>query len=460
MSNEVKIQILKDKREKINNVSCSFCTAKWLQTTLMLQNGYNHSCHHPAPHKIPLEEIAADPAALHNSKFKKLQRAKMLNGERPSECEYCWNIEDLDKEYFSDRHYKTADTWAWDRFDEIASSDPNANVYPSYLEVSFSNACNFACAYCSPEISSKWMEDIKQHGPYPTKHGAHHLDYLEKTGKMPYRHNDDNPYVNAFWKWFPEAVQHLKVLRITGGEPTMSKDTWKLLDYLIENPRQGLDVAINTNACVENKLIDKLIEKINKLHELGVKVDIYTSLESTGLQAEYVRDGLVYGRWLMNVDRLLKETKSTVAIMTTINILSLPTFIDFIMLIMDFRKIYNKNFEYNRVPLSINYLRWPPHLQFTLLDKQERVNTANTIELFCEGWLKYNSSEKYARIYLEEFDQIKRLCDYLRTAETATDHRLDFVRYIQAYDKRRGKNFAQTFPIYEHLLEEWDAKKT
>jgi hypothetical protein len=460
MSNEVKIQILKDKREKINNVSCSFCTAKWLQTTLMLQNGYNHSCHHPAPHKIPLEEIAADPAALHNSKFKKLQRAKMLNGERPSECEYCWNIEDLDKEYFSDRHYKTADTWAWDRFDEIASSDPNANVYPSYLEVSFSNACNFACAYCSPEISSKWMEDIKQHGPYPTKHGTHHLDYLEKTGKMPYRHNDDNPYVNAFWKWFPEAVQHLKVLRITGGEPTMSKDTWKLLDYLIENPRQGLDVAINTNACVENKLIDKLIEKINKLHELGVKVDIYTSLESTGLQAEYVRDGLVYGRWLMNVDRLLKETKSTVAIMTTINILSLPTFIDFIMLIMDFRKIYNKNFEYNRVPLSINYLRWPPHLQFTLLDKQERVNTANTIELFCEGWLKYNSSEKYARIYLEEFDQIKRLCDYLRTAETATDHRLDFVRYIQAYDKRRGKNFAQTFPIYEHLLEEWDVKKT
>jgi hypothetical protein len=459
MSNEQRIQILKDKREKINSVSCSFCTAKWLQTTLMLQNGYNHSCHHPAPHKIPLEEVLADPAALHNSKFKKEQRAKMLKGERPKECDYCWNIEDLDKDYFSDRHYKTADTWAWDRFDEIAASNPQDNVYPSYLEVSFSNACNFACAYCSPEISSKWMEDIKQNGPYPTKHGAHHLEYLEQTGKMPYRHNDDNPYVNAFWKWFPDALPHLKVLRITGGEPTMSKDTWKLLDYLIENPRQGLDIAINTNACVEKKLVDKLIEKINKLHEVGVKVDIYTSLESTGFQAEYARDGLVYGNWLLTVDRLLKETKSTVAIMTTVNILSLSSFIDFIMLVMDFRKEYNTSFEHNRIPLSINYLRWPPHLQATLLDTDERIQTANTIEVFCEGWLKYYSKEKYARIYLEEFDQIKRFCDYMRTSETAVEHRQDFVRYIQAYDKRRGKDFAQTFPLYANLLEDWNAKE-
>ena len=278
MSNEQKIQLLKNKRDKINNVSCSFCTAKWLQTTLILQNGYNHSCHHPAPHKIPLEEIQADPAALHNSKFKKEQRAKMLKGERPSECGYCWKIEDLGKDYFSDRHYKTSDVWAWDRFEDIAKSDPQDNVYPSYLEVSFSNACNFACAYCSPEISSKWMEDVKQNGPYPTKHGAHNLDYLEQTGKMPIPNREYNPYVEAFWKWFPDALSYLKVLRITGGEPTMSKDTWKLLDYLIENPRKGLDVAINTNGCVEDVLIDRLIFKINQLAKVGVKVDVYSSL--------------------------------------------------------------------------------------------------------------------------------------------------------------------------------------
>jgi len=459
MTNEERIKILEDKRKKINSISTSFCTAKWLQTTLYLQNGYNHSCHHPAPHKIPLKEIEADPAALHNSQYKKEQRLKMLTGERPSECSYCWKIEDLGKDYFSDRHYKTSDTWAWNRIDEIATSDPAKNVYPSYLEVSFSNACNFACAYCSPEISSKWMEDIKTHGPYPTKHGAHHLDYLEKSGKMPYKNRDHNPYVEAFWKWFPDALPHLKVLRITGGEPTMSKDTWRLLDYLIENPHPDLDVAINTNACVEEKLIDRLIQKISALKQVGTKVDVYTSLESTGKQAEYARDGMDFYQWKINVHRLLKETDTTVAIMTTINILSLPSFTDFLETVMQYRKLYNKAFENNRIPISINIMHWPPHLQCSLLNRETRLQYADVIESFGKSWLKYYSPDKYARIYLEEFNQIQRFCDYLRNTESVYDHRSDFVRYIQAYDKRRNKNFAAIFPEYCHLIEEWNAKE-
>jgi len=302
------------------------------------------------------------------------------------------------------------------------------------------------------------MEDVKQNGPYPTKHGAHNLDYLEQTGKMPIPNREHNPYVEAFWKWFPDALPHLKVLRITGGEPTMSKDTWKLLDYLIENPRKGLDIAINTNGCVEDALIDRLIFKVNQLAEVGVKVDVYTSLESTGKQAEYARDGLDFMKWLKNVDKILKETNATVAMMTTINILSLPSFLDFMMTVMDFRKEYNNSFDINRIPLSINIMHWPPHLQCTLLDVDYRTKTATTIEKVCEQWLKYYTKEKYARLYLEEFDQIKRLCDYLRNTEPAIEHRADFVRYIHAYDKRRNKNFADTFPQYIDLVEEWNAE--
>ena len=233
LTNEERLLELENKIKKMDKVSCSFCTAKWLQTTLYLQNGYNHSCHHPAPHKIPLEEVLQDPAALHNSIFKKEQRAKMINGIRPEECDYCWKIEDLNKGFRSDRHIKTTDTnWAWDRFDEIANANPRENVNPSYLEVSFSNVCNFACAYCSPDISSKWMEDVKKHGPYPVKNvgAANSIEYLKSSGKYPFTHKEENPYVDAFWEWFPNVFKDLKVFRITGGEPLMSKDTWKLID--------------------------------------------------------------------------------------------------------------------------------------------------------------------------------------------------------------------------------------
>lgn len=452
MSNEEKIIILKNKRDLINEVSPCFCTAKWLQTTLYLQNGYNHSCHHPAPHKIPVEEVIADPAALHNSQFKKEQRIKMLAGLRPAECDYCWNIEDLNKDYFSDRHYKTADYWAWDRFTEIANLAPADNVYPSYLEVSFSNACNFKCVYCSPEISSQWLDEIQKFGPYPISKSSHDLNWLKEVERYPYKHSDNNPYVNAFWNWFPTAIEHLKVFRITGGEPLMSKDVWKVLEFIKNNPQPDLELAINTNLCVEDKLIDKFIASITDLQSAVKKVDVYTSLESTGKQAEYARYGLNYDTWLVNINKVLSNTTVNVSIMTTINVLSLPTFTNFIETIMSLRAKYNTDFAYNRIPLSVNYLRWPPHLNVKILDQADREKYSKEIKLHCEQWLKYYSSEKYARLYLEEWDQIQRLCDYLIQDELLIQEQIDFVNFVNELDKRRNTNFSEIFPEYSKLL--------
>tara|TARA_R100000005_G_C4961493_1_gene177988 strand:+ start:913 stop:1188 length:276 start_codon:yes stop_codon:yes gene_type:complete len=75
---------------KVNQVSPSFCLAKWLQSTIHLQTGMTHSCHHPAPHKIPLNEIKRNPSALHNTMFKKMKRKEMQKGIRPKECGAGW----------------------------------------------------------------------------------------------------------------------------------------------------------------------------------------------------------------------------------------------------------------------------------------------------------------------------------------------------------------------------------
>jgi hypothetical protein len=184
-------------KDKLNSIGCGFCLAKWTQVTIHLQMGETHSCHHPSTHKIPLSEIKRNPSALHNTLFKKQKRKEMLDGERPSECEYCWNVEDNSKEY-SDRIYKSSEPWSEPYFDKIKELGWREDFNPRYVEVSFSNICNFKCSYCGPSFSSSWVQESKKLGGFPTTDNFNDIESLDKIGKMPIHHSEHNPYVEAF----------------------------------------------------------------------------------------------------------------------------------------------------------------------------------------------------------------------------------------------------------------------
>ena len=99
-------------KDKLDTIGPGMCLAKWQQVSINLTAGLTHSCYHPRPHAIPLDELEANPSALHNTSFKKLQRKTMLEGGRPPECQYCWNIEDAPGNHMSDRHYRSGEPWA------------------------------------------------------------------------------------------------------------------------------------------------------------------------------------------------------------------------------------------------------------------------------------------------------------------------------------------------------------
>jgi hypothetical protein len=235
-------------KKELDAVGCGMCLAKWTQVTLQLQSGHNHSCHHPGTHKISEAEIARNPSALHNTRYKKQRRKEMLEGKRPSECDYCWGTEDTSNS-FSDRVFKSAENWSWPFKNEIITSDWRADYNAKYVEVAFSNECNFKCSYCGPAYSTNWMKEIKKHGEYPTSSRFNSLTWLENENKVPIPLDQHNPYLEAFWKWWPELYNDLQIFRITGGEPLLAKDTWKVLDYIIEspNPNKNLQLAINSN---------------------------------------------------------------------------------------------------------------------------------------------------------------------------------------------------------------------
>lgn len=434
--------------KKLNTVSDSMCLAKWTQVTLHLQFGHTHSCHHPNTHPIPLDELLKDPSALHNTNYKKSCRSEMMNGIRPKECDYCWNMEDLGK--ISDRVVKSRDFWSMPYFDEVVNAGGEKNINPKYVEVSFSNVCNFKCGYCSPHISSKWMEEIKEFGPYPTTGNYNNIEWLEKQQKMPIPHNQPNPYVEAFWQWWPELVQDLEVFRITGGEPLLSKDTWKVLDYLLENPQPNLEIGINSNLGVPDKLYNQFLEKINKLVENKcVKyIWVYTSVDTAGSNAEYIRHGLDYNKFMVNMDKLINLSIGKpilIAYMSTINALSPPHLIDFFKTV----KEQKEKAGTDQLILDTPYLRHPEHLSLKIL-------TRDFIDYMQEAsdYLHENHFSKGGVFFKTEIDKFDRIIAWMKSPvheDLLKFHRSDFYKFVNEHDRRRKTNFIESCPEFEEF---------
>jgi MoaA/NifB/PqqE/SkfB family radical SAM enzyme len=448
-----------DTKDKLDKIGPGMCLAKWTQVTIHLQNGHNHSCHHPTTHKISDKEIIRNPSALHNTRYKKEKRREMLEGKRPEECDYCWSVED-NSDSFSDRVFKSSEKWSLPHYDAIANSDWRDDINPKYVEVAFSNACNFKCSYCAPQFSSQWTAEIEKFGGYKTSTKFNDPEQMLRENTKPFLHTDSNPYVDAFWKWWPDLYRDLYTFRITGGEPLLSKDTWGVLDYIIEQkePNRELNLAINSNLGVPDKLIDEFIEKISRITEENRVKEfvIFTSCDAWGEQAEYIRNGLVFNRFWDNVNKILSKCpRVTLTFMVTYNALSVFSFNKLIKGVYDLKNEYGSKQRYwdSAVFLDTSYLRYPFHQAVQVLPYQFSNNVLEqAINAEFLGTLEFtNNYIGYTDI---EIQKLKRIYDWMISPQDANKqmaNRKDFHTFFTEHDRRRGTDFLKTFPELEEF---------
>jgi organic radical activating enzyme len=459
---------LKSTRQKLDNISPSFCAAKWTQVTLHLGNGTNHSCHHPAVHSFDPEEVAKNPNALHNTKYKKEQRKQMLEGQRPHECDYCWRVEDANKklvdtprEVFSDRITKSSDGWSAPYIDDIVTAKWDADYYPRYVEVDFENTCNLKCAYCSPSYSSQWQKEIRDYGPYVMETDPNltfnSMEDIMAHSKVPMK-PEVNPYIDAFWSWFPEAVNHMQHFRVTGGEPLMSKNLMKVLDYLIENPQPNLHFNINSNLNPSQDLFDKFMAKLDILLNKNCirDIKIYTSAEAHGDHCDYIRYGMDYNQWLKNIEILLERypEKLTITVMSTVNALSTQSYKEFLQDIVTIRENFRTVERPRSITIDFPYLRHPEFLAVWVLESPQLMEFEKTI-----NWVHSNINVGGAGgFYAHEAEGLRRVWETAlgvnkkRTEEgNIQGLRRAFYSFITEYDKRRKLNFTEIFPTLEEF---------
>lgn len=432
----------------INEVSPTFCLAKWHHTTIYLQTGETHSCYHPAPHKIQESEIKKNPSALHNTIIKKVERKEMLDGKQTRGCKYCWNIENMGKDYISDRHIKTATIYTKERFEQAAKGPWTQNVNPEYIEISFGNECNFKCGYCHPKASSRFYQEIKMHGPVTSvKNHRCDIDYFKL-----YEKEEENPYVDAWWRWWPEVRKTLGILRITGGEPLMHVSTWKLLESLKETPLPKLELNINSNMGVKAAFADKMINHVNYLIENKCikRFKLFTSIDTWGARAEYIRTGLDLKVWERNMDAYLTRTGQPISFMITFNILTVTTFKSLLEKILEWRakyNPYNKTDQPQMVRIDIPYLKEPLQYDMNILPKEEFMPYMQEALQFIKDNFDDNDPNKFNTV---EYEKFRRVVDYMSSTiydnDKIIEGRKDFYNWFKEYDFRRGTDFAKTFP--------------
>jgi len=433
------ISHIKSVRDRINAVSPSFCAMKWLHQTLYLHTGDNHSCYHPRPHHIPLDEIAVDVSALHNTKWKKEQRKKMLEGTRPEECYYCWNIEDLPGEHISDRMIHSSSDFSEPLIEEIAKLPWDAPINPRYLEVSFGNGCNYRCGYCCPQASTMWMEEIKKHGNYDLTYNQYGIDFL-KHGSY-YGPKDENPYIEAFWRWWPSLKNDLHTLRITGGEPLMNPGAMQFFDLLEKEPSPHLEITLNSNLGVTFEKIDRLILRVQSLlnQKKIRKFSFFTSIDSYGEQAEYMRTGMKCDHWERNMKEVIKAG-ATVNLMCTYNILCVTNFQQLLHKVIEWRTEYGMD----SVAIDTPYLKEPPHWMINILTDDFIKFQDSTLEFI------QNNQQWFTDV---EFEKFKRVTNYMKENSISTEMikkgRRDFYVFFTENDRRLGTDLLKVFPEYK-----------
>lgn len=419
---------LQFRKRVLDPISPTFCAAKWLNSSISLNSGKSASCCISPAYKISPELVAKDPWLLHNTHEKMESRNDLLLGVQAKDCRACWDVENINPGMISDRTYRST-LYTDDDISKILEPSERKNPVPRYLEIAFDNNCQFACLYCNPNTSSRWEAEINKFGPISSdlenKAFSHYSIDTTSNKEGP------NPYIDAFWLWFPKIKDELRILRITGGEPLISPHVWKLIETISNQPNPKFQLQLNSNLGFPPITILKLLEQLS----VGRPTKIYTSCDSYGARAEYLRTGLNWKQWSTNIELLASSPKiDCVSVIITITNLSIFNQVELLEHLHSLKKKIGRT----KISFSMNYLKDPAFFRWELVPIEIRSKAAEE----AEEWLELRRSEGLLTEF--EISNLRTAIEVLRKQGKNLDvekEKKKLIFFLDEIDRRRNRNY-------------------
>jgi len=356
----------------------NFCPAPWV--SLFYHANSAAVC---CANKVKVDNVS--PTDFANSEFVKSLKQEFLEGKQPQSCSHCWQSESLNLQSIR-QHYLR-------RYSESAV---NLNTV-KHLELRASNLCNFKCRMCNSSDSILIKRETDDHAI---------IDEID----------DYN------WEEIKILCKNLRMLILTGGEPTIIKRYYELIDYLIEEGlHRTIGLIVFTNCSVYNS---KFFERITQFKRYTVNL----SLDAVGKIAEYQRHGTVWSTVETNIMKLVEILGNNCGIHTTLtayNILGIDDLATFLLKI----HLTNTNLNY-----KIHSTTSPAALNFNNLPQICREEAINKIQSAID-----KLTDPVFEVYVKELLNVK---NKLTTSNTQT---MSFAQYTKKFDLMRNESFEDVF---------------
>lgn len=276
----------------------------------------------------------------------------------------------------------------------------------SNMEIKFGNLCNQGCVMCSPKNSSVLeQEHIKFKIDNKQENINFHLHNQAKSNikNKPWFTNEErlNEVV--------EMASQAKLVRFTGGEPTVNNNLYKFLSKLVNlNPK--VTIRITTNGHTFNQNLINILQQFKKVI-LQVSIDGYKKTQ------EYIRWPSTWNRIENNITKMLSMENTRIQTISTVQILNVGEINELIDWAID-KGIH----QINAYPV------WSPSYFRPCLASDERK------QKFLE------SIKKYKNISTVDYSNLESIGKTL-TEKKDTSLLLDLKKYLKRLDQIRKTNY-------------------
>ncbi len=322
-------------------------------------------------------------------------RAKFKKGESDPRCAVCLNIEKAGgKSIRQETH---------ERF--LLENSSEAIPLPTYFDIRFSNACNFACRTCWHGASSAWFPEAKQ-----LKRNCADKALIQNI-----------TIFENFISETGEALLQAEEIYFAGGEPLMTEEHYLLLDYLIENKRTKLRLRYNTNFSILEFKGKNILDYWKQFDN----VEILASIDAHEKLGEYIRKGFNWDQFVKNRDAIRELPHIKFKIAPTISVLSIANLPDLYKTCLELDIIEKES-------IYINILERPHFYNTKAIPASIKVKISKSFDQFYI-WAIRN------KVPQSVLSQFKECIDYMG-ADDLSKHWKKFIQETALFDELRNEH--------------------